>query len=137
MKMRSAISPCCPPVFQARLARRHAEELATLFKALADPVRLQLLSFIAAQPSGEACVCRLTQPVGLSQPTVSHHLRLLYEAGLLDRDQRGNWVYYRIVPKRLAALRAVLGPRSRGRASIEQRPPSKGPSSKLQYGEQR
>ena len=101
-------SPCCPPVLQSRLGRRNAEELATAFRALADPARLCLLSFIAAQPEGEACVCHLTAPTGLSQPTVSHHLKILNEAGLLDRERRGTWVYYRLVPERLEALRAAL-----------------------------
>jgi ArsR family transcriptional regulator len=101
-------TPCCAPVLHARFAEADAEILADAFKALADPARLRLLSFIAAQPDGEACVCHLTAPVGLSQPTVSHHLRLLNEAGLLDRDKRGTWVYYRIVPERLEALQAAL-----------------------------
>jgi ArsR family transcriptional regulator len=101
-------SPCCLPVLQTRLGRRNAEELATAFRALADPARLCLLSFIAAQPEGEACVCHLTAPTGLSQPTVSHHLKILNEAGLLDRERRGTWVYYRLVPERLEALRAAL-----------------------------
>jgi len=99
-----------------------AEQLAAAFKAIADPARLWLLSFIATQPSGEACVCHLTEPLGLTQPTVSHHLKVLYDAGLLDRDRRGTWVHYRIVPERLAALReALAGPcpqranRNRGR----------------------
>ncbi|HVN83898.1 MAG TPA: metalloregulator ArsR/SmtB family transcription factor [Candidatus Binatia bacterium] len=99
---------CCPAVLQQRLAKGDAHQLADAFKAIADPARLQLLSFIAAQPSGEACVCHLTKPLGLTQPTVSHHLRVMYEAGVLDRERRGTWVYYRIVPERLAALRAAL-----------------------------
>ncbi|MFQ5668851.1 MAG: ArsR/SmtB family transcription factor, partial [Candidatus Binatia bacterium] len=82
--------------------------LADSFKALADPARLRLLSFIGAQRSAEACVCHLTDSVGLSQPTVSHHLRVLHEAGLLERERRGYWVYYRVVPERLAALREAL-----------------------------
>jgi ArsR family transcriptional regulator len=106
-------APCCPPVLNARFGDDDADELAGAFKALADPARLKLLSFIAAQPGGEACVCHLTAPVGLSQPTVSHHLKLLNEAGLLDREKRGTWVYYRIVPERLEALQAALAvPRS-------------------------
>lgn len=99
---------CCPPVLQARLGKADAEELASLFRAIADPARLRLMSFIAAQPSGEACVCHLTKPLGLSQPTVSHHLKLLFEAGLLGRERRASWVFYRIIPERLAALRAAL-----------------------------
>jgi ArsR family transcriptional regulator len=100
---------------QDLLGKADAEELATAFKALADPTRLRLLSFIATQPDGEACVCHLTNPVGLSQPTVSHHLRLLYDAGLLAREKRGTWVYYRVVPERLETLRTVLATRSRRR----------------------
>jgi ArsR family transcriptional regulator, arsenate/arsenite/antimonite-responsive transcriptional repressor len=102
------VVPCCPPVLHRRLGKADAEQLAAAFKAIADPARLRLLSFIAAQPSGEACVCHLTKPLGVTQPTVSHHLRVLYEAGVLDRERRGTWVYYRIVPERLAALRVAL-----------------------------
>ena len=82
--------------------------MAAIFRALGDPGRLRLLSFLAAQPGGEACVCNLTEPLGLSQPTVSHHLKVLFDAGLLDRDRRGTWVYYRIRPERLASLRDAL-----------------------------
>ena len=78
------------------------------FKAIADPARLRLLSLIQAQPDGEACVCHLTEPLGLSQPTVSHHLKVLLQAGLVEREQRGSWAYYRVVPEPLAALRDVL-----------------------------
>jgi ArsR family transcriptional regulator len=102
------ISSCCQPVMQGQLGKAAAERLADTFKAIADPARLRLLSFIAMQPSGETCVCYLMKPLGLSQPTVSHHLRVLYEAGLLERERRGTWVYYRIVPEQLAALRDVL-----------------------------
>src|SRR5260221_7834604 len=110
-------TPCCAPVLHARFGEEDANALAAAFKALSDPARLKLLSFIAAQAGGEACVCHLTAPVGLSQPTVSHHLRLLNEAGLLDREKRGTWVYYRIVPERLEALQAALAvPRAAGRA---------------------
>src|SRR5579862_1512929 len=98
----SKISPCCPTVLEGSLKRNEADELALAFKAIADAGRLQVLSFIAAQPSGEACVCHFTKPLGVKQPTVSHHLKVLYEAGLLDRQRRGTWVYYRIVPERLA-----------------------------------
>jgi ArsR family transcriptional regulator, arsenate/arsenite/antimonite-responsive transcriptional repressor len=101
-------APCCPPVLHARFGDDDADALAGAFKALADPARLKLLHFIAAQPGGEACVCHLTAPVGLSQPTVSHHLKLLNAAGLLDREKRGTWVYYRIVPERLEALQSAL-----------------------------
>lgn len=90
------------------LQRDDAEQLAATFKAIADPARLLVLSFIAAQPSGEACVCHFQGPLNLSQPTVSHHLKLLFDAGLLERERRGTWVYYRIIPEQLAALRDAL-----------------------------
>jgi ArsR family transcriptional regulator, arsenate/arsenite/antimonite-responsive transcriptional repressor len=102
------VLPCCPPVLEGSLTKRDAEQLADTFKAMADPARLRLLSFIAAQPSGEACVCHLMKPLGLSQPTVSHHLKVLFDAGLLDRERRGTWVFYRIVADRMTALRDVL-----------------------------
>jgi ArsR family transcriptional regulator len=109
--------PCCAPVLNARFGDADADVLANAFKALADPARLKLMSFIAAQPEGEACVCHLTGPIGLSQPTVSHHLKLLNEAGLLGREKRGTWVYYRVVPERLEALQAALAvPRATRRA---------------------
>src|SRR5689334_10544686 len=112
----ATVVPCCPPVLRGTLTKGDAEELASLFKALSDPVRLRVLSFIAAQPEAEACVCHVIGPVGVSQPTVSHHLKLLHNAGLLEREKRGAWVYYRVVPDRLEAIRAALGsrmPRSR------------------------
>lgn len=99
---------CCGGVLQGRLGRADAEDLAQRFKAIADPARLRLLNFIASQPDGEACVCVLTEPLGLAQPTVSHHLRVLTDAGLLARERRGTWAYYRLVPARLEALRAAL-----------------------------
>jgi ArsR family transcriptional regulator, arsenate/arsenite/antimonite-responsive transcriptional repressor len=102
------LSTCCPPVLQGRLSQVDAKQLAGAFKAIADPARLRLLSFIAAQPSGEACVCHLMKPLAISQPTVSHHLKVMYAAGLLERERRGTWVYYRIVPERLTALRGAL-----------------------------
>jgi ArsR family transcriptional regulator len=102
------ISPCCPPVMRGTLSKSHAEDLAGLLRALADPVRLRLMSFIASQDNGEACMCHVTGPVDLSQPTVSHHLKLLHRAGLLEREKRGTWVYYRVVPERLETIRAAL-----------------------------
>ncbi len=99
---------CCASVLRARLRRDDAEELATAFKAIADPGRLRLLSFIAAQPDAEACVCHLVEPLGLSQPTVSHHLKVLTEAGLLARERRGTWMFYRLIPERVEALRQAL-----------------------------
>jgi ArsR family transcriptional regulator len=82
--------------------------MAAALRVLAEPARLRLLSLIQAQPGGEACVCHLTEPLGLSQPTVSHHLKVLLEAGLVEREQRGNWAYFRVVPEPLSALRDVL-----------------------------
>jgi ArsR family transcriptional regulator len=110
--MADSVLPCCPPVLQGALSKSNAEELAATLKALADPVRLRLLSFIAAQPDAEACVCHVIGPVGLSQPTVSHHLKVLHQAGLLERDKRGAWVYYRVIPDRLEAIRAALATRA-------------------------
>jgi ArsR family transcriptional regulator len=110
--MSAAVTPCCPPVLHAALSKSDAEQLAATLKALADPVRLRLLSFIAAQPDGEACVCHVIDPVGLSQPTVSHHLKLLHRAALLEREKRGAWVYYRVIPDRLEAVRAALATRA-------------------------
>jgi len=94
----------CLPVLAAPLGEADAKELAAAFRAIADPARLRLLSLIAAQPDAEACGCHLLESLGLSQPTVSHHLKLLHGAGLLTRERRGSWVYYRIVPERLAAF---------------------------------
>ena len=85
-----------------------AERLAAALKAIADPARLRLLSLIQAQPDHEACVCHLTEPLGLSQPTVSHHLKVLLQAGLVERDQRGSWAYFRVREEPLRALRELL-----------------------------
>ena len=90
------------------LARPEAERLAKLLKAVADPARLQLLSIIHAAPDSEACVCDLIDPLGLSQPTVSHHLKVLTDAGVLTRERRGYWAYFRLVPERWAALRELF-----------------------------
>jgi ArsR family transcriptional regulator len=106
------VSPCCPPVLHATLSEAEAQELAASLKALADPARLRILSLIAAQPESEACVCHLTEPIGLSQPTMTHHLQVLHGAGLLERDKRGAWVYYRIVPDRLEEIRTALATRT-------------------------
>jgi ArsR family transcriptional regulator len=108
MKPVATIETCCPPLLVAPLAADDAEELATAFKALADPVRLRLLSLIAAAPANTACSCDLEEPVGKSQPTVSHHLSVLAEAGLITKEKVGRWVNCTIVPERLAALRDVL-----------------------------
>jgi ArsR family transcriptional regulator len=98
----------CPPLFAGALEQSEADQLAAALKVLAEPARLRLLSLIQAQPEGEACVCHLIEPLGLSQPTVSHHLKVLLGAGLVEREQRGSWAFFRVRPEPLAALRAVL-----------------------------
>ena len=108
MRAFATVAPSCPPLLQEPLAADDAERLAAALKAIADPARLRLLSLIQAQPDHEACVCHLTEPLGLSQPTVSHHLKVLLDAGLVERERRGSWAYYRVVPEPLAALRDVL-----------------------------
>lgn len=100
--------PCCPPVTSASLSEADAEAIATRFKALADPVRLRLFSRVASHPDGEACVCDI-QDVGVSQPTVSHHLKKLREAGLLTSERRGTWVFYRVDRRTLTAMSTLLG----------------------------
>ncbi len=99
---------CCTPGLAASLTRDDAADLAALFKALADPARLQLLSILRSSDGGEACVCDLTGPVGLSQPTVSHHLKVLADAGLVTREKRGVWAWYAVVPERLREIADVL-----------------------------
>lgn len=103
------IEACCSPLLAAPLDADGAAELAAAFKVLADPVRLQLLSLIAAAPGGCACSCDLEEPVGKSQPTVSHHLSLLADAGLVTKQKQGRWVLCTVVPERLAVLRDALG----------------------------
>ena len=99
---------CCAPLLREPITASQADELARLLKALADPTRLQLVSMVAAREDGEACVCDLTEPLGLSQPTISHHLKVLVDAGIFTRDKRGVWAYYSLVPAALDALAAVL-----------------------------
>ena len=99
---------CCPQILQAPLDEDQADALSAALKVLADPARLRLVSLIAAQPEAEACVCNLTEPLGLSQPTVSHHLRVLHEAGVLDRERRGQWVYFKLRPEPLDLVSAAL-----------------------------
>jgi ArsR family transcriptional regulator len=101
------IEQCCSPLGAGVLDADEADELAAAFKVLADPVRLRLLSMIAN--TDEACACNLTEPLGRSQPTISHHMALLTDAGLVTREKRGKWAYYRVVPERLAVLRDALG----------------------------
>jgi ArsR family transcriptional regulator len=99
---------CCPALGAAALGEPHAIELATMFKALGDPVRLRLLSLIASHPGGEACVCEISGTFDVSQPTISHHLKLLRSAGLLNCERRGTWVYYWVIPSALQQLSSVL-----------------------------
>jgi ArsR family transcriptional regulator len=108
------LAACCSPITGGVLDGAAAERLAGVLKALGEPTRLRLVSMIAAQEGAEACVCELTDPVGLSQPTVSHHLKVLVEAGLLEREQRGKWAYYRLVPGVLDALAGMLAGAGRG-----------------------
>ena len=104
------ISEGCSPVVGGVLTVPEAESLAAVLKAIAEPTRLRLVSLVAAQADAEACVCDLTEPVGLSQPTVSHHLKILVDAGVLQRQQRGKWAYYRLVPETLSAISDLLTP---------------------------
>lgn len=108
-------SPIVSPLAGEPIERSDAEKLAGVLKALADPARLRLLSLIQSSPEGEACVCDLTAPIGLSQPTVSHHLRILTEAGLLEREKRGVWAYYRLVPTAIGTVAELLTPPRRRR----------------------
>ncbi len=101
---------CCSPVIGGVLTADEAERIAHTFKALGDPTRVRLLSLIAASGNGEACICDLTEPVGLSQPTVSHHMKLLVDAGLATREQRGRWAYYRVVSDALEQASRTLRP---------------------------
>ena len=100
--------PCCPPLARQPLDTDWAGELAAMFKALSDPVRLRILSLIASHEGGECCVCDISPAFEVSQPTISHHLKTLREAGLLDCERRGTWVYYRVIPSALERLSAVL-----------------------------
>src|SRR5579864_9415720 len=102
---------CCPvPLLREPLTAAQAADLARTLKALADPTRLRLVSMVAAHDGGEACVCDLTEPLGLTQPTVSHHLKILVEAGIFTRDKRGVWAYYALVPGAMNALATLLTP---------------------------
>lgn len=100
---------CSSPLSREPLSQLQAEQIAPLLKALADPVRLRLMSMVASREGGEACVCDLTAGFDLSQPTISHHLKVLHEVGLLERSKRGVWVYYRVRPVALADLAALIG----------------------------
>ncbi len=102
------ITRCCPPLLKGRITAEDTSYLAAIFRVLGEPARLQILSLISAQPSQEVCACELVETLGLAQPTVSHHLKVLYEAGLLTKERRGTWIYYRILPEKLAMLRDAL-----------------------------
>jgi ArsR family transcriptional regulator, arsenate/arsenite/antimonite-responsive transcriptional repressor len=106
--MSTTLIPCCPPLILQHLSPSDAERLSAMFRVLGDSSRLQLLSLIAAQPTGAACVCELIEPLGLSQPTISHHLKVLFDAGFLTKERRGTWIYYRVVPQTLEMLCATL-----------------------------
>jgi ArsR family transcriptional regulator, arsenate/arsenite/antimonite-responsive transcriptional repressor len=99
---------CCPPFLEEPIRTEDAERLAGALRVLAEPARLRLISLIASRPDAEACVCELTGPLGLSQPTVSHHLKVLHEAGILKREKRGRWAFYRLDPEPLRLLRGAL-----------------------------
>lgn len=109
MAAESTTTPCCAPIADAVLGEAGAITLAAAFAALADPARLRLLSLIANAPAGEACACDLVEPIGKSQPTVSHHLKVLTDAGLVLREKRGVWAWYRPNADKINELRALLG----------------------------
>ena len=100
------VNTCCPSLLASPLDEEHAEHLAGAFAALADPVRLRLLNLVAA--AGEICTCDLVEPLGRSQPTISHHTKALADAGLLTGEKRGRWTWWRVVPERVAELRGAL-----------------------------
>lgn len=102
------IEACCEPMFSEPLSSENASDLAAGFRVLSDPVRLRLLSLIANAPDGELCACDLVEPLDRSQPTVSHHLSILADAGILTREQRGKWAWFRVVPARISVLRDAL-----------------------------
>jgi len=104
---------CCSPLAREPLSQPAAEQIAPLLKALADPVRLRLLSLVASHEDGEACICDLNTAFDLSQPTISHHLKVLHEVGLLEREKRGVWVYYRARAEALADLATLIGTAAR------------------------
>ena len=104
----TANEPCCVPVVDETLPVSEAEDMANVFKALADPVRLRLLSMIASVPEGEVCACDLTEPLDRSQATISHHLSVLLSAGLITREPRGKWAWFQVAPERREFVRSVL-----------------------------
>ncbi len=108
VKTIQTVATSCPPLLAGPLETQEAEGLAAALRAIADPARLRIISLIQAQPDGEACVCHLIEPLGLTQPTISHHLKVLREAGLVEREQRGSWAFFRLVPDQLRSLRELL-----------------------------
>jgi ArsR family transcriptional regulator, arsenate/arsenite/antimonite-responsive transcriptional repressor len=108
VKTLATLTATCPPLLAGPLPPEDAENLARALRVIAEPARLRLLSLIQSQPGQEACVCHLTEPLGLGQPTVSHHLKVLLDAGLVEREQRGSWAYFRVVPGQLDSLRDLL-----------------------------
>ena len=106
----SAAAACCAPLLRQPITAGQAKELARILKALADPTRLRLVSMVAVHGGGEACICDLTAPLGLTQPTISHHLKILVDAGIFTRVKRGVWAYYALVPGAMDSLASVLNP---------------------------
>ncbi|MGA8039480.1 MAG: metalloregulator ArsR/SmtB family transcription factor [Acidimicrobiia bacterium] len=110
MRASVKVMECCVPVFDGVLDESDAEGLASLLSALADPTRLRIVSILEATPEGVACGCELEQPLGLSQATVSHHLKILRQAGVIVGEKRGRWVHYRVVPERISEITRALAP---------------------------
>jgi ArsR family transcriptional regulator len=108
VKLIETVASTCAPLLAGPLEPDEAEGLARALRVLADPARLRILSLIQSQPTHEACVCHLTEPLGLTQPTVSHHLKVLADAGLVEREQRGSWAYFRVSAEQLRTLRELL-----------------------------
>jgi ArsR family transcriptional regulator len=106
--VREQVEVCCPPVLEGPISEADATLAAGVFRALADPSRVRLISTIAAAGSEGICVCELVEPLGLSQPTVSHHLKVLYQAGLVSRERRGTWAYYRLRPEAMTVIALAL-----------------------------
>jgi len=102
------VTECCAPLTREAISAENADKLARTLKAIADPARLRLISMVAAHDDSEACVCDLTEPLGLGQPTVSHHLKILVDAGIFSRDKRGTWAYYKLVPGSLDSIANLL-----------------------------
>ena len=99
---------CCAPLAREPMTADQAEQVSGLLKAIADPVRLRLMSMVLSHEGGEACVCDLNDAFDLSQPTISHHLKVLHQAGLLHREKRGTWVYYKARPEALTAMTSLF-----------------------------